>query len=115
MMWLGLYILLILLLTFAVQIAWISARSSVLNELEEIGKIETQVMPTEIVIPELDNQTFYHQLLQHLAPQVAAIDSRYGKDWLELDITLQPEQLLLLDTLPIWPGWRLQSFMMQPK
>lgn len=115
MMWLGLYILLILLLTFAVQIVWISARSSVLNELEQIGKIEAQVMPIEIVIPELDTQTLYHHLLQHLAPQVVAIDSRYGKDWLELDITLQPEQLLFLNTLPIWPGWQLQSFMMQPK
>ncbi len=64
---------------------------------------------------ELDTQTLYHHLLQHLAPQVEAIDSRFGKDWLELDIALQPEKLLLLDQLPIWPGWQLQSFIMQPK
>ena len=112
---LGLYILLMLLLTYAVQIVWVSARSPVLKELEQIGKIQSQVMPTEVVMSELDTQTLYHHLLQHLAPEVEAIDSRYGKDWLELDISLQPEQLLLLDQLPIWPSWQLQSFTMQPK
>ena len=112
---LGLYILLMLLLTFAVQIVWVGARSPVLKGLEEIGKMQSQVMPTELVMSELDTQTLYHHLLQNLAPQVEAIDSRYGKDLLELDIALQPEQLLLLDQLPIWPGWQLQSFIMQPK
>ena len=111
---LGLYILLMLLLTFAVQIVWVSTRSPGLKGLEEIGKIQSQVMPTAVVMSELDTQTLYHHLLQHLASQVEAIDSRYGKDWLELDITLQPEQLLLLDQLPIWQGWQLQSFIMQP-
>lgn len=115
MILLGLYILLMLLLTITAQFLWVGARSSVLKELEQIGKIEAQVMPTEIVMPELDAQTFYHHLLQYLAPQVPAIDGRYGKDWLELNVSLQPEQLLLLDNLPIWPGWQLQSFMMQPK
>ena len=115
MILLGLYILLMLLLTFAVQIVWVSARSPVLKGLEEIGKMQSQVVLTELVMSELDTQTFYHQLLQHLAPQVEAIDSRFGEDWLELDITLQPEQLLLLDQLPIWLGWQLQSFIMQPK
>jgi hypothetical protein len=112
---LGLYILLMLLLTFAVQIVWVSARSPVLKGLEEIGKMQSQVVLTELVMSELDTQTLYHHLLEHLAPQVEAIDSRYGKDWLELDIALQPEKLLLLDQLPIWPGWQLQSFIMQPK
>ena len=115
MMWLGIYILLMLLLTFAVQIVGVSTRSPVLKGLEEIGKMQSQVMPTELVMSELDTQTLYHHLLEHLAPQVEAIDSRYGKDWLELDIALQPEKLLLLDQLPIWPGWQLQSFIMQPK
>ena len=115
MILLGIYILLMLLLTFAVQIVWVSARSPVLKGLEEIGKIQSQVMPTELVMSELDTQTLYHHLLQHLAPQAEAIDSRFGEDWLELDIALQPEQLLLLDQLPIWPGWQLQSFIMQLK
>ena len=108
----GLLVLLVLLIWR--QTPWFVLDAAPFSTVTPAQLMENNAGVHWQALPDIDADRLHQRLLQLFTRKARQLTSDYGEDWLTLDLSLPPADLLLLDKLPLWPGWQLQTLSLQP-